>query len=212
MGFLQKTFYKIHVCHGGGVKTGKVNPTKKKRIVSNKTARLLKQNRTQQLLEDQLLQLLIESESNRTNQNNTTKGFGYTWKEIVENQASKNKNNSKVAVKFINKSLLQKQKDDLQKLEESLPNVIKSADKKDKKEVVSGPLKAPKEAQGKYEAKKKKIDDLVDPVRLRQLEDQDRALEESVNGWKTEEIEGDALCHFPCVSLSAFVFCLWHQN
>ena len=174
-----------------------MNLTKKKGIVSNKTASLLKQNRTQQLLEDQLLQLLIESESNRTNQNNTTKGFGYTWKEIVENQASKNKNNSKVAVKFINKSLLQKQKEDLQKLEGSLPNVIKNADKKDKKEVVSGPLKAPKEAQGNYEAKKKKIDELVDPVRLRQLEDQDRALEERVNSWKTEEIGGDAGCLIP---------------
>ena len=92
---------------------GKVSPTKKKGIVSNKTASLLKQNRTQQLLEDQLLQLLIESESNRTNQNNTTKGFGYTWKEIVENQALKNKNNSKEAVKFTKKSLLQKQKEDL---------------------------------------------------------------------------------------------------
>ena len=198
-----------------------MNPTKKKGVVSNKTASLLKQNRTQQLLEDQLLQLLIESESNRTNQNNTTKGFGYTWKEIVEKQASKNKNNSKVAVKFINKSLLQKQKEDLQKLEESLPNEIKNVDKKDKKEVVSGPLKAPKEAQGKYEAKKKKIDDLVDPVRfdkmkkieklvdpvrLRQLEDQDRALEESVNGWKTEEIEGDAGCLIPCESIRVFVY------
>ena len=137
LGFCKKTFYKIHVCHGGGVKisgrnenkTGKVNPTKKKRIVSNKTASLLKQNRTQQLLEDQLLQLLIESESNRTNKNNTKKGFGYTWKEIVEKQASKNKNNSKVAVQIINKSLLQKQKEDLQKLEESLPNEIKNADK-----------------------------------------------------------------------------------
>ena len=171
-----------------------MNPTKKKRIVSNKTASLLKQNRTQQLLEDQLLQLLIESESNRTNKNNTKKGFGYTWKEIVEKQASKNKNNSKVAVRFINKSLLQKQKEDLQNLEESLPNVIKNADKTDKKKVVSGPLKAPKGAQGKYEAKKKKIDELVDPVRLRQLEDQDRALEERVKSWKTEEIGGDAGC------------------
>ena len=171
-----------------------MNPTKKKRIVSNKTASLLKQNRTQQLLEDQLLQLLIESESNRTNQNNTTKGFGYTWKEIVENQASKNKNNSKEAVKFTKKSLLQKQKEDLQNLEESLPNEIKNADKKDKKEVVSGPPKVLKGAQGKYEAqRKKKIDELVDPVRLRQLEDQDRALEESVNGWKTEEIGGEVM-------------------
>ena len=220
MGFLQKTFYKIHVCHGSGVKIsgrnenikGKVNPTKKKRIVSNKTARLLKQNRTQQLLEDQLLQLLIESESNRTKKNNTTKGFGYTWKEIVENQASKNKNNSKVAVKFINKSLLQKQKEDLQKLEESLSNEIKNADKKDKKEVVSGLLKAPKEAQGKYEAKKKKIDDLVDPLRLKQLENQDRALEESVNSWKTEEIGGDAGCLIPYESIRVFVSCLWHKN
>ena len=220
LGFLQKTFYKIHVCHGGGVKisgrkenkTGKVNPTKKKGIVSNKTASLLKQNRTQQLLEDQLLQLLIESESNRTNQNNTKKGFGYTWKEIVEKQASKNKNNSKVAVQIINKSLLQKQKEDLQKLEESLPNEIKNADKKDKKEVVSGPLKAPKGAQGKYEAKNKKIDELVDPVRLRQLEDQDRALEESVNGWKTEEIGGDAGCLIRCESIRVFESCLWHKN
>ena len=183
-----------------------MSPTKKKGIVSNKTAALLKQNRTQQLLEDQLLQLLIESESNRTNQNNTTKGFGYTWKEIVEKQASKNKNNSKVAVQIIDKSLLQKQKEDLQKLEESLPNEIKNADKKDKKEVVSGPLKAPKEAQGKYEAKKKKIDELVDPVRLRQLEDQDRALEERVNSWKTEEIEGDAGCLIPCESIRVFVY------
>ena len=189
-----------------------MNPTKKKRIVANKTATLLKQNRTQQLLEDQLLQLLIESESNRTNQNNTTKGFGYTWKEIVENQASKNKNNSKVAVKFINKSLLKKQKEDLQKLKESLPNEIKNGDKKVKKEVVSGLLKAPKEAEGKYEAKQKKIDDLVDQVRLKQLENQDRALEESVNGWKTEEIGGDAGCLIPCVSLSVFVFCLWRKN
>ena len=87
-----------------------------------------------------------------------------------------------------------------------MPNAIKSADRKDKKEVVSGPLKAPKGAQGKYEAKKKKIDELVDPVRLRQLEDQDRALEESVNGWKTEEIEGDAGCLIPCESIRVFVY------
>ena len=111
--------------------------------------------------------------------------------------------------------------EDLQKLEESLPNEIKNADKKDKKEVVSGPLKAPKEAQGKYEDKKKKIDDLVepvrfdkmkkieklvDPVRLRQLEDQDRALEESVNSWKTEEIGGGAGCLSPYESIRVFVY------
>ena len=93
-----------------------------------------------------------------------------------------------------------------------MPNEIKNADKKDKKEVVSGLLKAPKEAQGKYEAKKKKIDDLVDPVRLKQLENQDRALEESVNGWKTEEIGGDAGCLIRCESIRVFESYLWHKN
>ena len=89
-----------------------------------------------------------------------------------------------------------------------MPNEIKNADKK----VVSGLLKALKEAQGKYEAKKKKIDELVDPVRLRQLEDQDRALEERINGWKTEEIGGDAGCLIPCESIRVIVSCLWRQN
>ena len=93
-----------------------------------------------------------------------------------------------------------------------MPNVIKNADKTDKKDVVSGPLKAPKEAQGKYEAKKKKIDDLVDQVRLKQLENQDRALEERINGWKTEEIGGDAGCLIPCESIRVIVFWLLRKN
>lgn len=170
--------------------------------VSKTTALLNKQNRTLNLLEDELLKLIMAPESNKGKkgfgQTWKEKGFGHTWKEIVEKQSA-NRNESLGQGKLNNTALLKKQKQDLERMEKSLSNIIKKVEEKVEKDVghdIAQPKKVEsnnveEKLTGAYSDAKKNVNQVVDRARLREAEVKDAELEERIKGWKTD-VDGDA--------------------
>ena len=150
--------------------------------VSKTTTLLNKQNRKLKTLEDELIKLILESESSGKKGKGHTwkeivekqltnksgpgleKGKGHTWKEILEKQAKGSTGKGRLN----NTALLKKQKEDLERVEESLTEIIKKVEEK-----------------GEKNAAKKNVDQLIDRGRLREAEQKDQELEERIKGWKT---------------------------
>ena len=202
--------------------------------VSKTTALLNKQKSTLKLLEQELLQMIIESESKKgkghtwkeivekqasnKSGSNGEKGKGHTWKEIVEKQASNNSGSNggtgklkghtwkevleKQAKESLGKGplnnteLLKKQKEDLDRMEESLTNIIKKVEEKGQQGIAQPKIFESNKGNvgGKltpsYSDSKKNVDQVIDRDRLREAEQKDRELEERIQGWKTV-VEGD---------------------
>ena len=173
-------------------RTGKPNKERKLGNVSQTTALLHKQNRTLKLLEDELLKLITEPEANRKN---AGKGFGHTWKEIVDRQMVKGKENYGKGT--LNKTeLLKKQKHDLERMEKSLAKIIKKvADKS--KQYVAQPRKVESNTgnvgknliQANSDSNKR-VDQVIDQARLKEAAQKDQELEEKIKNWDTG-VKGD---------------------
>ena len=223
--------------NGNGQKKKDKNGNTERHVgnVSKTTALLNKQKSTLKLLEQELLQMIIESESKKgkghtwkeivekqasiKSGSNGEKGKGYTWKEIVEKQPSnisgsnggKGKGHTwkevleKQAKESLGKGplnnteLLKKQKEDLDRLEESLTNIIKKVEEKGQqgqqgiaqpKIADSNKSNVEEEPTHSYSDAKKNVNQVIDRDRLRKTEQEDRELEERIQGWKTG-VEGD---------------------
>ena len=174
-------------------RTEKPNTERQLGNVSKTTALLKKQNRTLNLLEDELLKLIMEPESKKGKkgfgQTWKEKGFGHTWKEIVEKQESSGKG------KLNNTALLKKQKQDLERMEESLTNIIKKVEEKGEKGVVHdiAPTKKvePNNSGEKLTHAYSDANQMVDRAKLKEAEVKDAELEKRIMGWETD-VDGDA--------------------
>ena len=172
---------------------GKWNRTRKPiterqlRNVSKTTALLHKQNRTLKLLEDQLLKLIKKPEANRKE---AGKGFGHTWKEIVDKKMAKGKESFGKG-SLNNTALLKKQKQELERMEESLTKIIKKVEGKSKQYVAEPTKVEPKTGNaGEHLVQAnndtiKRVDQVIDRVRLKEAEKKDRELEEKIANWDT---------------------------
>ena len=122
-------------------RTGKPNTERHLRNVSKTTALLHKQNRTLKLLEDQLLKLISKPEARRKE---AGKGFGHTWKEIVDRKMAKKGKERFGKGTLNNTALLKKQKQELERMEESLTKIIKKVEDKSKQYVAKTKKVEPK--------------------------------------------------------------------
>ena len=169
-------------------RTGKPNKERQLGNVSQTTALLHKQNRTLKLLEDELLKLITEPEANRKN---AGKGFGHTWKEIVDKQMAKGRESFGKGT--LNKTeLLKKQKHDLERMEESLTKIIKKVEDKSK-QYVAQPKKVESNTGSVGENliqansdSNKRVDQVIDQARLKEAKQKDQELEERIKGWNVD--------------------------
>ena len=169
-------------------RTGKPNKERQLGNVSQSTALLHKQNRTLKLLEDELLKLITEPEANRTK---AGKGFGHTWKEIVDKQMAKGRESFGKGT--LNKTeLLKKQKHDLERMEESLTKIIKKVEDKSK-QYVAQPKKVESNTGSVGENliqansdSNKRVDQVIDQARLKEAKQKDQELEERIKGWNVD--------------------------
>ena len=169
-------------------RTGKPNKERQLGNISQTTALLHKQNRTLKLLEDELLKLITEPEANRKN---AGKGFGHTWKEIVDKQMAKGRESFGKGT--LNKTeLLKKQKHDLERMEESLTKIIKKVEDKSK-QYVAQPKKVESNTGSVGENliqansdSNKRVDQVIDQARLKEAKQKDQELEERIKGWNVD--------------------------
>ena len=169
-------------------RTGKPNKERQLGNVSQSTALLHKQNRTLKLLEDELLKLITEPQANGKN---AGKGFGHTWKEIVDKQMAKGRESFGKGT--LNKTeLLKKQKHDLERMEESLTKIIKKVEDKSK-QYVAQPKKVESNTGSVGENliqansdSNKRVDQVIDQARLKEAKQKDQELEERIKGWNVD--------------------------